>query len=231
MAKFLEVIVTSVEEAIEAEMGGANRLELVRDLDLGGLTPSLEVVRLVLQAVRIPVRIMLRQSPNMRLEGAGDLHLLQNIAADASQAGVDGFVLGFLRETSQGKTLDWSAIEAVLLATRRLPVTFHRAFDDVTDPLSALLELKRCSHFDRILTVGAGGSWPERKTQLLEWQRLASPEIKLLVGAGLDARVFEDLAATDELQEVHVGRAARCPQSVSGAVKRTSVELLASMLR
>ena len=56
----LEVIVSSVEDALEAEQGGAGRLEVVRSLEVGGLTPSLELVRQICQRVKIPLRVMLR---------------------------------------------------------------------------------------------------------------------------------------------------------------------------
>ena len=58
----LEVIVSSLEDALEAERGGtgAGRLEIVRNLELGGLTPSFETVQEICQRVAVPVRVMLR---------------------------------------------------------------------------------------------------------------------------------------------------------------------------
>jgi len=58
----LEVIVSSLEDALEAEQGGAGRLEIVRNLELGGFTPSFETVQQICQHVAIPVRAMLRCS-------------------------------------------------------------------------------------------------------------------------------------------------------------------------
>jgi len=72
MARFLEVIVTSIEDAVEAEAGGADRLELVRALEVGGLTPELDLIRTVLQTVKIPVRVMLRETPSMSAGTASD---------------------------------------------------------------------------------------------------------------------------------------------------------------
>ena len=56
----LEVIVTTLEEALLAEQGGAGRLELVANLAAGGLTPDLGLVQRVIAAVRIPVNVMIR---------------------------------------------------------------------------------------------------------------------------------------------------------------------------
>jgi copper homeostasis protein len=53
----LEVAVASLEDALAAEAGGADRLELNAALALGGLTPSLGMVREVKDAVRLPVLV------------------------------------------------------------------------------------------------------------------------------------------------------------------------------
>ncbi|HEX4165027.1 MAG TPA: copper homeostasis protein CutC [Bryobacteraceae bacterium] len=227
MAKYLEVIVTSVKEAIEAEAGGANRLELVRNLEVGGLTPHLRVIRAVLESVDIPVRVMLRESADMALHNGHDLHLLRGAAKEAAQLPIDGFVMGFL----QGDSIDREAMANVLSATDGHRVTFHRAFDELPDPASAIPELKRLGQIDRILTVGGTGDWLARKERLVAWQAIASPEITLLVGAGIEETVLTDLAATPQLQEVHVGRAARVPHLVTGTVERSTVGAIASRLR
>jgi copper homeostasis protein len=66
----LEVIACSVADAIEAERGGAGRLELARELGRGGLTPSPDLVQEVRQAVAIPVRVMLRENDGYEAGGA-----------------------------------------------------------------------------------------------------------------------------------------------------------------
>lgn len=60
MTPLLEVIACSVGDAVEAEKGGASRLEIVRDLGRGGLTPPLELVAEIKRAVNVPLRVMLR---------------------------------------------------------------------------------------------------------------------------------------------------------------------------
>ena len=67
-APVVEVIACSVSDAIEAQRGGAGRLEIIRDLQRGGLTPPLELVRDILEAVTIPVRVMLRGSESYHIQ-------------------------------------------------------------------------------------------------------------------------------------------------------------------
>src|SRR5512132_1383579 len=65
----LEVIACSVSDAVEAQSGGAGRLEIVRDLASGGLTPPLELVQEILAAVTLPVRVMLREGNSYEVSG------------------------------------------------------------------------------------------------------------------------------------------------------------------
>ena len=58
--KLLEVCVDSVESAINAERGGADRLELCSDLIVGGVTPSLALFERVRKKVTIPIHVLLR---------------------------------------------------------------------------------------------------------------------------------------------------------------------------
>jgi copper homeostasis protein len=227
MPKFLEVIVISVEDAIEAEAGGADRLELVRALDLGGLTPDPELVKQVLRAVKIPVRVMLRETPDMSSGGPEEKQLLKACAEAFASLPLDGFVLGFTRD---GK-VDTPAVIDILSAAPGCRATFHRAFDEVADPLASIQELKRLPQVDRILTVGGKGDWRHRKRRLIDWQRAGEPSIRILTGAGLSRTVLSDLAKTAELQEIHVGRAARTPPLVTGNVSREAVRSLKSALQ
>ena len=232
MADFLEVIVTSSEDAIEAEAGGADRVELVRALEVGGLTPELATVRAVLAAVSIPVRVMLRESPTLSLDHADHLACMTALAAELSQHDffeqrINGFVLGFVKN----QALDHAPLVAICAAAPACRITFHRAFDEIVDPVSAIAQLQAYPQIDRILTTGGDGSWQERKSRLLTWQQTAQPSIQILAGTGLCSGVLADLAATPELREVHVGRAARLPQTVSGAVSRDAVRSLKSALR
>jgi copper homeostasis protein len=227
MTRILEVIVTSLDEAIEAEAGGADRLELVSALEVGGLSPAPELVRAVAEAVRIPVRVMLRREPALRVGRANEVDFLQQTAASFARFPIDGLVLGFVRNHA----IDQETTQKVLSAAPSCAATFHRAFDEVADPAAAIAQIRHISQIDRILTTGGSGDWPERKRRLLAWQRAAYPGITVLVATGLCQDLLGDLKNGSELREIHVGRAARLPHTVSGAVSREAVRSLKSALQ
>ncbi len=68
-APVLEVIACSVSDAVEAQHGGAGRLEIIRDFERGGMTPPLKLVQDILGAVRLPVRVMLRDTERYEIVG------------------------------------------------------------------------------------------------------------------------------------------------------------------
>ena len=203
--KLLEVIVTSLDEAIAAEDGGADRLELVRNLQLEGLTPSLELVEKVLSRVSIPVRTMVRDSIPFTLANLGELKTLEQRTAEFAALPIDGVVLGFIRD---GR-IDARTTRHLAESARGKPVTFHRAIESVDEPLAAIEELKTISHVDRILLNGGSGTWEQRQAILERLQQSAAPEIKIIVGGGLDATALSLLSASDLLDEFHIGRAVR----------------------
>jgi copper homeostasis protein len=221
----LEVIVTSAAEALVAETGGADRLELVRALAAGGLTPDWETVRAVSKSVSLPVRVMLRENASMSVADAAELETLENAADRFQKLDIDGLVMGWI---TGAREVDVASLEAVLGKAPKCRITFHRAFEHLADPLAGLKVLKRFKQIDRILTCGGGGSWAERKSRLRGWSKAAAPEIGILVGGGLSEMEVAELMVDAEFPEVHVGRAARSPQENDGALDAGMIALLKS---
>jgi len=219
----LEVIVMTEGEARIAEAGGADRLELVRDLDSGGLTPEIEMVRAVTAAVSIPVRVMLRENGSMAVANAAEFKALQTKALQMRELPVDGFVMGWI--TTAG-AVDMASLATVLTCTGKHNVTFHRAFEHLADPFEGLRVLKQFSQIDKILTNGGAGSWVDRKLRLRAWSKAAAPEIGILVGGGLSEDEIADLMGDSNFPEVHVGRAARIPQENDGTLDAAKIALL-----
>jgi len=202
-APVLEVIVTSLDDAMEAERGGATRLEVVRELDRGGLTPPLALVHDILAAVRIPIRVMLRESEGYAISGSQERDGLFQIAGELSALRIDGLVIGFVR----GRSADLVTTMEVLAAAPGLSCTFHHAFDDLADSVGTLATLKTCGRIDYVLTHGGWGTMETRAAWLRALAQAASPEISLMVGGGVDAPVICGLRREGYAGAFHVGRA------------------------
>lgn len=224
-APVVEVIACSVSDAIEAQRGGAGRLEIIRDFHRGGLTPSLELVQNILDAVTLPVRVMLREGDSYEVVGEVEREKLCAAATKLSALnldGVDGVVLGFLRKGE----IDVELTEWVLSCAPNLTATFHHAFEEAEDPFTAIRVLKRLKQVDRILTSGGTGEWPEKIERLSRYQEEAGPEIEILAGGGIDQQSIRMICEATGIREFHVGRSAREPASAAGAVRFERVKAL-----
>lgn len=209
----LEVIACSVDDAIAASLGGANRLEIISHYEIGGLTPPIEMVKEIAAKVPIPLRVMLRESEPFAIHDEREIERLCDLAKSFAEIGVDGIVLGFLKDAE----IDHQLVARILACAPNLKATFHRAFEELPDPMLGISELKHHSQIDRILTSGGSDAWLEKVDRFTIWQQAAQPEIEILVGGGTDAKVVRLLKPAG-IREFHVGKAVREGQEVYGKV-------------
>lgn len=222
----LEVIVTSVEDAIAAEAGGADRLEIVRALDRDGLTPEFALVRAITSAVRIPARVMLRRRNAFDVEDDAELDRLCEQARALTALPIDGLVLGLLRNGH----VDAAAMTAVLNAAPSARVTFHRAFEHTADQHATLTMLQTFGQIDTILTSG-GHRLDERVAKLCALHAEVAGRFTVLAGGGVDAPVLTVLRARTPVQAFHVGRAARVNSRLDRPVDVERVRMLAGKVK
>lgn len=224
--RILEVIVCSVADALEAEQGGADRLEIVRDLDRGGMTPGLNLVRSIRREVSLPLRVMLRESEDNCLHRDGTFHRLCAMAFELQQIGVDGIVAGFLHN----KGADMEMMHELLDTAPRLCATFHHAFDEAESPVAVISQLKKIAQIDCVLTSGGSGTLLEQAANLELYRQQALDEITILAGGGLNEEAIRFLCARTGIREFHIGRAARFPHHSNGVVRAELVERLRRIL-
>ncbi len=224
----LEVIACTVEDAHNAEAGGADRLEIVQDLEQDGLTPSLDTVAAIRSAVSLPLHVMIRPRNAFAGFTAREIDLMREEIAAFQKIGIDGVVVGFLTEDAK---VDFETMERVLEGGGKLSVTFHRAFDRVNDQRRALKELIEYGRVNRILTSGgASGAW-EGREMLAELVHLSKERLAVTAARGVSAENLPFLAHTAGVREFHVGRAVRTPASHDGKVDAKKVSTLADLAR
>jgi copper homeostasis protein len=200
----LEVIVQSVADARAALEGGADRLEIVRSIRDGGLTPTPGLVRAIAREISLPLRVMVRENNGYDTDER-ELATLRQAAGEFAAIGVDGIVVGFARDGMVA--LD--ELARVLDAAPAVRATFHRAFDTVSDPLHAIDELVRINAVDRLLTSGGHSTPLRRCDRLREYADRAGARIQIVAGGGVDDEMLALVGRTGCVREVHIGRAAR----------------------
>jgi copper homeostasis protein len=215
----LEVIALDVEDAVAAQAGGADRLELVTDMAADGLTPPAATVAAIRAAVDIDLRVMLRLTDGF---AAGDVSRLVGVAGELREAGADQFVLGFL-DADGG--VDLAAVERLADVLDGCAWTFHRAIDRAADRAALRKQLTGFPGLDTYLTAGSPAGVDEGLPTLVEEAgRRGEPGYgqELLVGGGLRLEHVPRLRAAG-IDAFHIGGAAR-PDGWAGPV---SVEAVA----
>ena len=198
MSYLLEVCADSVRSAVEAQAGGADRIELCSGLVIGGLSPSVAMFEQVKKNVDIPVRVLLRPRFGDFCYDGYEFETLKEEVCLFREAGADGVVIGILKpdgrlDTDRMKELVECAKSESKSGKRPCAVTFHRAFDVCRSPYEAL---RQCIELgiDTILTSGQKDSAWNGRELLKELVREAAGEIEILAGAGISPEVIGKLA-------------------------------------
>jgi copper homeostasis protein len=231
MSHILEIIVCTVEDAVAAERGGANRLEIISHYEAGGLTPPFDLVREITSTVKIPARVMLRESEPFVVADEGEIERLRDAARAFDELPIDGLVLGFLKKTPDGFRVDHDLVSRVLACAPNLKATFHRAFEELPDPIGAIGELKRHPQIDCILSRGRGESWAAELDRFIEWEHVARPEMRMLLGGGIDEEAIEVFGKASSIRAFHLGRAVRERERIDGAVLAERVRQIEELVR
>lgn len=196
----IEVCVDSVESARAAETAGADRIELCQALGEGGLTPSAGLMEAVCEEARIDVAVMIRPRPGDFHYSEAEFAVMQKDLRLAKQAGADVIVLGLLNPDG---TVDQDRTRRLVDAARPLPVTFHRAFDMVRDPVEALETLVQLG-VSRVLTSGLERSALEGLDLITDLVRRAAHRITVVPGGGITERNLQKILRQSGAREFHV---------------------------
>jgi len=187
--KILEVCVDSVESALAAERGGADRLELCQNLVIGGTTPSPKLFETIRRYSKIPIHVLLRPRFGDFCYTQYEFEMLREEVTMYRKLGAEGVVIGMLLPEG---TLDIRRMEKLMEAAEGMSVTLHRAFDVCKDPKAALEQATELG-IQTILTSGQQNSALKGAPLLKELKEQAAGRIQIQAGGGICAEVIEKL--------------------------------------
>lgn len=191
-ARTLEICANSVQSALAAQAGGADRVELCQQLEQGGTTPSLGTIEQVLSQLTIPVFVLIRPRPGSFCYDAQEQAVMAADIRHCRALGCAGVVLGAL---DQAGRVDRAACERLMDAAGPLAVTFHRAFDACPDQGQALEDIIRLG-CQRLLTSGG-------QPQLAALIKQAEGRLSIMPGSGLTPTTIQQVARHTGAREFH----------------------------
>lgn len=198
MTVLLESCLDSVELAVAAAKAGAERIELCDRLDIGGTTPSKELIAQVVAAVRIPVNPIIRVRGGDFFHTDAEVEQMKRDTEMAARAGAAGIVIGILKED---RTVDVKRSRQVMEVAPHIPTTFHMAFDATRD-LGEALEAIASIGVARVLTKGGANTALEGVDALRSLVEQACT-VRIMAGGSVRAENAEEIVRRSGVREIH----------------------------
>lgn len=221
----IEICANSPASARNALKGGATRIELCRQLEVGGLTPTLDDIRSCVALGGLRVHVLVRpRAGNFCYTEEEYATICREVETCRLMGGVRAVVVGFLTPSGH---IDEERTRRVVEIAAPMEVTFHRAFDDICQPpLDALEAVIRCG-CHRLLTSGCSPDAEQGIPTLRALQQSAAGRITILAGAGVTpanaARIVKETGVT----EIH----GSCKHTLPDGTVETDPEIVKQLIK
>ena len=195
-----EACVERLDEAILAEKNGANRIELCSRLDLDGLTPHRNMIKDVINSVKIPVKVMIRPRGGNFVYHDQELDVMKDDILYCKRVNVSGIVFGVLKED---KTVDLIVTKLLSDIASGLEITFHKAIDEASSILTELDRLKSIQAVTNILTSGGADSAMEGSDTIKEMVNRYKGQLTIIAAGKITEQNIIKVHELTGAQEYH----------------------------
>ena len=195
----LEICAGSVESAIAARDGGAQRIELCAALEVGGVAPSAGVIAEARKVEGLTLNVIIRPRGGDFLYNAYEVACMEEDIRTCKKLGADGVVIGAL--TAEGD-IDTAACKRLIDAADGMSVTFHRAFDMCRNPEKALEELIALG-CNRVLTSGQAHTAEVGQELIRKLVIQANGRIIIMPGCGVNSNNAANILQATGTNEIH----------------------------
>ena len=196
----IEICCGSAEDAIEAALGGADRIELNNNLFQGGLTPSIGTLEVAKERITIPIMTMVRPRAGGFCYTDTELAVARADAKVLLRHGADGLVFGFLNADG---TVNTDQTRSFVDLAEGKPCVFHRALDVVPDWKRALEQLIAAG-VTRVLTSGQRSNVFFALESIRQMIDFAGDAIEILPGAGITLDNVQRVVSETGARQVHL---------------------------
>lgn len=194
-----EVCANSFQSAINAQKGGANRIELCAALEVGGITPSYGLIKQVAEQLTIPIHVLIRPRGGHFVYSDDEIEIMRKDIRFCKELGIDGVVIGML--TKEG-AIDVTVLKELVKLARPMKVGFHRAFDRAKDPIESFKTLMDCG-IDILLTSGQQPAVNFGLDLIAELVELSNGKIEVLPGGGITEYNAVNIVEKTKVQSIH----------------------------
>ncbi|HEY9126358.1 MAG TPA: copper homeostasis protein CutC [Acidobacteriaceae bacterium] len=228
-----ELCAETIQAAIAAEQGGADRIELCTDLRVGGVTPAPALLAAALQHLTIPVHVLIRPRAGDFVYTPEEFVLMGRQIDEAKAAGAAGIAVGILLPNGR---IDVPRTRELAERARPMHVTFHRAFDEIANSADAsavaeALENVILTGADTLLTSGCAPNVLEGAPTLSRLQLLAGDRIDIMAGGGLRLTNLAEVVNRSGVTTLHGSLSHRPPAASKEEAQQALVEDIREAIR
>ncbi len=177
----LEIACFNLRAALIAHENMADRIELCSDISVGGLTPEYDTVTAARTKLSVDLFVMIRPRGGDFVYSEKEFKQMKKDIIQLKKMRVDGFVFGILNDN---KSVNKKQNKELVKLAAPLPCTFHRAFDEVSNPRQALEDIIECG-FKTILTSGQKSTVVDGINLLTELIHKAENRIVIMPSGGV----------------------------------------------
>jgi copper homeostasis protein len=221
-----EIIGTTLEDIKRIEESGADRIELISAFSEGGLTPSYALIKRAVESVSIPVNVMIRPHSKSFIYTEDELQLMIEDILIAKELKANGVVLGVLNGKNE---ICIPSLEKLLKVCDGLDVTFHRAIDELVDPVKGIEILAKYPEITNVLTSGGKGNIVDN-IPVIKAMVERSRHINVIVGGGLNFENIQEIISSTNAPQYHFGTAVRYDKSTSGEIDVEKLKQLINII-
>ncbi|MGL4403509.1 MAG: copper homeostasis protein CutC [Fusobacteriaceae bacterium] len=194
-----EACVESFTEAKHMVQAGADRIELCENLSVGGTTPSYGTIKRCIEVLDKPTFVMIRPRGGDFVYSEDEVEIMKNDILLCKKLGVEGVVLGVLTEENE---IDYALLKSLVELAKPMEVTFHKAIDEVYDPLASLDILIKMG-IKRVLTSGKMETAIEGRELLKKMITRAEDKITIVVAGKVTKNNFDEIQKLIPNREYH----------------------------
>ena len=225
--KILEVIVQNKEDALAAQLAGADRLEGSRRRRWRGWSPDFKVVEEIIKSVEIPVNVMLRFQGQSFIYLDEEMDKILKYLEELKELPINGLVFGSLRAD---ELVDEDNLRIILNQINNLDLTFHRAIDHGNKQIENLTILNNYEQVKTILTSGGLKDSIEKNSEILNAMIINSNK-QLLLGGGINKENYQDIINDYPTADIHIGSLAYNQKDFSKGINKQMIREIKSIMK
>ena len=195
-----EACVEGCEEAIQAKIMGADRIELCSSLHEDGLTPERKTITSVLEAINIPVKIMIRPRPGNFIYSQKEISKMESDISFCKKQGVTEVVLGCLDNRNR---VDLVSLNRLVKISYPMKITFHKAIDQTHNIFVEMEKLVKCKGVSSVLTSGESKFVLNNRIILLKILKHFRGRLNVILAGGISEKNFDNIHQVFNWNEYH----------------------------